>query len=65
MHLAIILLSPKQILLNMVFSHLDRNIYIHTNSIVIALVIYVVGQLPAEGVMHLNKHFHDVTFIFE
>ena len=65
MHLAIILLSPKQILLNIVFSNLDRNIYIYTNSIAVALVIYVVGQLPAEGVMHLNKHFHGVTFIFE
>ena len=47
------------------FSNLDRNIYIHTNSIAVTLVIYVVGQLPAEGVIHLKEHFHGVTFISE
>lgn len=47
------------------FSNLERNIYIQTNTTAITLVIYVVGQLPAEGVIHLNKHFHGVTFISE
>lgn len=47
------------------FSNLERNVHIHTNSTAITLVIYVEGQLPSAGVIHLNKHFHGVTFISE
>lgn len=43
-------------------SNLERNVCIDKNSIAITLVIYVVGQLPAEGASHLHEHFHGVTF---
>lgn len=62
MHLAVIWLSPKQIMLKKKIANLKRNICIHINSIAITPVIYVVGQLPAEGTIYLNKHFCGVAF---